>query len=498
MRSISRRARTVAIKVSVTVAVAAVPWLVVAQMQPQVVTQGEGTLLVNPHQTFVEKYDGPKTCLACHEAQAKDFFGSIHYQWKAPAPNLVNAGERKIGKINSTNDFCTNPSFQWIGILTNEQGKVIGNGCSKCHTGLGLKPSETLSTQQLENIDCLLCHANNYKREVVKKEDGSLAWVPVARNNPELMANIVQNVGKPTNLNCLSCHVGSGGGLNFKRGDLETAHLLPTRDFDVHMGSGMQCIQCHRFKDHKVEGAGTQMSGMDWPTNQQRPQCENCHRGAPHKAATLNRHTASVYCTTCHIPAFARKDATDMRRDWSRAEEVKGAGRFEPHIEFASNVKPTYAWWNGTGTVALLDAPVKTGPSGKVSLYRPAGSIADAKARIYPFKYHTARLPIEKASGLMVPVQVGPTFRGGNTMASALGGAKGFLGKELTANDIAYVETERYMGIFHEVVPKGQALGCSDCHGAQATRLDWRALGYKGDPQKTGGRKLSTSGKGAR
>jgi hypothetical protein len=459
--------------------------LVHAQTQ----AQGEGTILTNPHQGLVKEYEGTKTCLACHEAQAEHAFGSIHYQWKAPAPNLVNSGKEKIGKINSTNDFCTNPAFQWIGILTNDQGKVIGNGCSKCHAGLGAKPSETMSRAQLENIDCLICHAPNYKREVVKKDDGAFAWVPVARNNRELMDNIAQNVGKPTNLNCLSCHVGSGGGLNFKRGDLETAHVSPSRDFDVHMGSGMQCIQCHRFKEHKVEGAGTQMSGMDWPTNQQRPQCQTCHQGAVHKQATLNRHTSSVYCTTCHIPSFARKDATDMRRDWSKAQEVKGEGRFEPHIEFAKDVKPAYAWWNGTGTIALLDQPVKVGENGKVSLYKPAGSIDDPKARIYAFKYHTGRIPVEAASNLMIPVAVGPTFRTGNAMASAIAGAKGYLGKDVTASDVGYIEVDRWMGIFHEVVPKAQALKCNDCHGPTASRLDWKALGYKGDPQRTGGRK---------
>jgi hypothetical protein len=321
--------------------------------------------------------------------------------------------------------------------------------------------------------------------------------MPVARNNLELMTNIAQHVGKPTNLNCLACHVGSGGGLNFKRGDLETAHLSPTRDFDVHMGGGMQCIQCHKFRDHKADGAGTQMSGMDWPTNEQRPQCENCHRDTLHKEAVLNRHTSAVYCTTCHIPTFARKDATDMRRDWSRSEEVKGEGRFEPYIEFGRNVKPAYTWWNGKGTIALLDQPVKAGENGKVSMYKPSGSIADPKSRIYAFKYHTGKLPIETASNRMIPVQVGPTFRTGNTMASAIGGAKGYLGKELAAKDIGYIEVDRWMGIFHEVVPKAQALKCADCHGATSNRLDWKALGYKGDPQQSGGRKVKVKKVGA-
>ena len=89
----------------------------------------------------------------------------------------------------------------------------------------------------------------------------------------------------------------------------------------------------------------------------------------------------------------------------------------------------------------------------------------------------------------MIPVAVGPTFRAGSTMGSALTGAKAFRGKELKPADIAYVEVDRWMGIYHEVVPKAQALQCNDCHGATATRMDWQALGYKGDPMKGGGRK---------
>ena len=50
-------------------------------------------------------------------------------------------------------------------------------------------------------------------------------------------------------------------------------------------------------------------------------------------------------------------------------------------------------------------------------------------------------------------------------------------------HDISYdwIETVRYMGIFHEVQPAAASLGCLDCHSEQG-RLDWQALGYKQDP----------------
>lgn len=469
---------------------AAVLTLVVAassRAQPQ----GEGTLWENPHRDLVTKYEGTATCLTCHEEQARHVFSSVHYQWKAEAPNIVNSKGRKLGKINTSNDFCTNPSISWITILKNEAGNVIGNGCSKCHAGLGLKPADQSSRAQLENIDCLVCHAPSYRREVVRKDDGTFRWQPVTLGNPGAMLTVAQSVGRPTNEVCLRCHVGSGGGLNFKRGDLETVHARAPREFDVHIGSGMQCIQCHRFQDHRVLGSGTQMGGMDQPGVAQ-PDCESCHGGQVHGRADLNRHTRSVACTTCHIPSFARKDPTDMRRDWSRSEPVKDEGRYEPAIEFRKNVTPVYAWWNRTGTLALLDEPVQVGPSGKVSLYRPAGSIDDPRAKIYPFKYHEARLPIDNATRLMIPIAVGMVFRTGNNEAATRAGAKAFLGRDVA--DIGWIETERYMGIFHEVVPRKDALQCDACHMG-GTRLDWKALGYKDDPMKAGARTVSGAGR---
>ena len=90
-------------------------------------SSAEGALWENRHITrHVKAYEGTKTCLQCHDEEAADVFKSIHYQWAAPAPNITNAKGKRVGKLNSTNDFCTNPSVSWISILTNDEGKVIG------------------------------------------------------------------------------------------------------------------------------------------------------------------------------------------------------------------------------------------------------------------------------------------------------------------------------------------------------------------------------------
>jgi hypothetical protein len=50
-------------------------------------------------------------------------------------------------------------------------------------------------------------------------------------------------------------------------------------------------------------------------------------------------------------------------------------------------------------------------------------------------------------------------------------------------DDIEYtwVDTVRYMGIFHEVAPAQNPLKCLDCH-SDGGRIDWLALGCDGDP----------------
>ena len=50
-----------------------------------------------------------------------------------------------------------------------------------------------------------------------------------------------------------------------------------------------------------------------------------------------------------------------------------------------------------------------------------------------------------------------------------------------------FAETLMYWPTTHMVLPKENALQCTDCH-AENGRLDWEALGYPGDPMEWGGR----------
>jgi hypothetical protein len=434
------------------------------------------------HKEYFEHYEGTATCLQCHEDEAKTFFHSQHYQWQGDAPQIVNSDGEKLGKRNTINDFCTNPMANWIGLTRNSRGEVITQGCSKCHAGLGLVPTPELSQQQLENIDCLICHVSGYRRDLYPNDDGSLSWKPILWKNQEGLDSVSKRVSLPTRTMCLRCHSGSGGGPNFKRGDLEYALADPDPDFDVHMateGNDLQCITCHGGEDHRVRGRGTDLSGTDMPSKPLSCDAADCHGSTPHKAEVLNYHTARVYCTTCHIPTFAKDDATDMVRDWSTAAYNEVTDKYSATITLGKDVTPAYAWYNGTTWEQLPGQPVKMQPDGTVGMMVPQGSRTDPKARIYAFKLHRAKMPVLDQKSWIIPIVVEEFFASGNMDEAVENAAKDMYGIE----DASYhwVDTTRYMGIFHEVVPAKQALSCLDCHGPDG-HLDWNALGYAGDP----------------
>ncbi len=264
-------------------------------------------------------YEGTKTCLTCHESEAASMHASVHYQWQGDASESSGLDSSLAGKLGGINDFCIYPDINWIGKLTNLDGKQVDGGCSTCHAGLGLKPSPDATAEQLENIDCLVCHSASYKR-TVGTVDGQVRWVPdTAAMSVPLMEAAV-DITLPTRGTCLNCHTRAGGGNNFKRGDIEEAHRNASAAFDVHMaprtagGAGLACLDCHRASGHHIAGRGVDMRERDLAAPMA---CTDCHPAAPHTDPRLDMHTARVACTVCHIPTFANGAPTDMMRDWS-------------------------------------------------------------------------------------------------------------------------------------------------------------------------------------
>ncbi|MBI1895993.1 MAG: hypothetical protein HYS04_05575 [Acidobacteria bacterium] len=432
------------------------------------------------HAQYFQHYEGTKTCLECHRQEAENFFGSQHYQWRGPAPQIENSGGKKLGKINTINDFCTSPTGNWIGLVRNSRGEVISKGCSACHAGRGLLPSNLMDERQLQNIDCLICHASGYRRDLYPANSG-FEWKPILWQNREGLDSVAKRISLPTRAMCLRCHAASGGGPNYKRGDLEYKLADCDRDFDVHMassGKNLQCVACHAGDNHRVRGRGADLSGSDMP-GKPLGCTEKCHGSAPHAVAVLNRHAKRVNCTVCHIPSFAREDATDMARDWSKSAYNPEADKYTATITFEKNVRPVYAWFNGFTRAQLPGQAVRRLSDGSVGIMLPLGSRQDPEARIHAFKVHKARLPLLEGKQWIIPIVVEQFFPNGKIDPAVRRAAEEMYG----VGDPRYTwtATTRYMGIYHGVQPASKALQCLDCHSPKG-RMDWKALGYSGDP----------------
>ncbi len=430
------------------------------------------------HAGKFQVYEGTKTCLRCHRSQALDVHSSAHYQWSGDPRDIVGNDGRPAGKLGGINDFCIYPDINWLSRLTNAGGQQVDGGCARCHAGLGLKPGPLGGDDtQLENIDCLVCHSEPYRRKV-EAVGGVYKLVPDEAAMGMTATRAAQDVRRrPTSAACLRCHARSGGGNNFKRGDLEDAHAAPPRSLDVHMasrasgGAGLACVDCHRTVSHRMAGRGSDIRERD---SLSPLTCTKCHPARPHGDGKLDRHTARVNCNVCHVPTFARGAATDMHRDYAAAPEVvPETGLYEPHNERRTFVVPQYRFWNGKSTFYAFGAAAAPGPNGRVSMSAPAGAVTDAGAKINPFKLHVAEQPIDPVTRRLLPLKIGIFFSKGDLRTAVEEGVKGV---GWSYNGYEFASTERYLGIFHQVAPEEQALGCSSCHGG--TRMDFAALGY--------------------
>ena len=437
------------------------------------------------HANFFDNYEGSKTCNQCHLETTRHVHESLHYQWNGPAPYAVNL--ERGGKLGSINDFCGFPDINFIGQLTNLEGEKVDGGCAQCHVGQGLKPTPEQTVAQLENIDCLVCHSNTYKRKVAQV-DGVFRFVPAPEKMQVDLLSAITNIQRtPDKGTCVNCHAYAGGGCNNKRGDIEDAHRDPPAWFDVHMasrqngGAGLHCISCHKTENHRIAGRGVDMQATDLDVP---VRCTNCHDTQPHDSNKLNRHTARVDCSVCHIPAYARITSTDMFRDFSQpADVLESTQLYEPHIDRAANVIPEYHFFNGLSRFYTFGTPALPGKNGRVVMAEPLGDVTDNNAKLFAFKRHQALQPRDLDTQYLIPLKMGILFQTGNIDAAIKQGASE-VGWSL-ANGYDFAPTERYMGIYHEVAPAEDALECEACH-SDSGRIDFAGLGYTPVSQRNG------------
>ena len=162
---------------------------------------------------------------------------------------------------------------------------------------------------------------------------------------------------------CLRCHSASGGGPNYKRGDIEYTLAEPDREFDVHMSEDGADLPVRRLpRRHRPPRQGTRRRPRvhRQPRRPAHLRQRRLPRREPHTQALLNRHVRRVDCTVCHIPTFARDEPTEMLQGLVHRPLLRGEGQVRPYTSvFETDVVPTYAWFNGTSRIQLPETPVE-------------------------------------------------------------------------------------------------------------------------------------------
>jgi len=467
-----------------------------------------------------------QNCLSCHEKEGKAILKTSHWNWQGPSPYTMGHEKRiDLGKRHSTiNNFCININGNW-------------ERCTSCHIGYGWK-DETFDFDDMSKIDCLVCHdtTQSYKK------------APPGAGFPKKdvdLINVAQNVGRPSRATCgTNCHFVGGGGDAVKHGDMNTNLEEPKGTCDVHMGvdgKGMdfKCQDCHKTRNHMISGRSISVPAAEGDLS-----CEYCHTDRPHTDANLlvyhlNKHTQTIACQTCHIPIYSKCRPTKVYWDWSTAGEDRKPkkdrygkpdyNKKKGSFKWKESAKPEYYWYNGIVKRHLLGDRINE--AGVTELTKPVGSINDPASRIYPFKLHRGKQISDAVyKYLIVPKLWKGYWKHWDWDQASRDGMK-HAGLEYSGK-YEFVETVMYWGITHEVMPKGNALSCANCHtalskapycgnchqdrngtdfktlsergidfealakkgrdveGLKGTTnyIDFNALGYKGDPIETGGR----------
>lgn len=427
------------------------------------------------------------TCLMCHQDAAEQVMSTVHWTWEYTDP----VTGQQVGKNNVVNNYC-------IAVPSNEPR------CTSCHVGYGYKDN-TFDFTNRNNVDCLVCHADT----AIYKKFPAGAGMPWLGDEPKEfpggsgkmwekvdLTAAAQSVGMPTRANCGSCHFFGGGGDAVKHGDLDTTMGAPSPELDVHMSPdtlNFQCEACHGGTDHQITGRIY--------TGEEPTECQDCHSGekSPHSSSAtgtvLNTHTENIACQTCHIPAFARGQATKMSWDWSSAGEKDAEGKLftkkdeAGHIIYDSmkgsftndeNVTPYYTWWNGETRFLTVNETID--PSAPVILTDYRGARGDGK--IYPFKYFTGKTPFDSGNNTLAVPNLFPN-NADDTDAywksydwnTALASGMAYTAADYSG-EYGFVDTVFMWVQNHQVAPAANAVQCEECHTTEGGRLDFTALGY--------------------
>lgn len=423
------------------------------------------------HEVLQQEFDNPHeitaTCISCHTSRGEELLNSFHFTWERE-DYIEGRGVTYLGKRNLINNFCT-------GIFSNE------TTCNRCHAGYGYA-DKTFDFTNQNNIDCLVCHDNTGTYEKMR---GGAGYPEPGQD----FSFIAQNVGRPTKENCGYCHFHGGGGNNVKHGDLEMALLTAPKSVDVHMavdGVNLDCVDCHTTENHVMKGRYYGVSSA----NTRRALCEDCHSNTPHIDDMLNTHVSKITCQTCHIPEYAKVNATKLYWDWSTAGALKDGEAFKLYDDqgnpiyqsikgdaaWKTNVEPEYFWFNGTADHFLMSDKVDT-TQAFLPINTLFGDATDKESRIAPVKVHRGRQPYDPVYLSILQAKLWDREKGKGALwldldwELSLKKGMEYLGRPYSG-EWEFIDTEMYLPVNHMVSQSSEALQCEDCHAREDGRME--------------------------
>jgi hypothetical protein len=434
----------------------------------------------------------------------------MHGSWLGATPNVTNiAGDS--GKWGQTNNYCTDAQMADFGCLkchvslvapVDAQGKVdmsktkltaADMDCMQCHQSKYFATFMPVASTATNYVSCVDGTTHTFVRPL-PEADGKIHKVMRLDLAPgETALSLARTVTRPNNATCVTkCHAKAGGGDGTKRGDMASNMVDPATTVDVHLSSAgvakLTCTSCHAGTSHQIPGRGNDMRGED--TGAVMKKCVDCHTTmattghgtSTTNRAAANRHVAKVDCTSCHIDYYGKGISTELSRDWTapvwNPAGCEGQGAYVGTEVRGTNVVPEYRFWNKTswvfdrnGTAGLTTDLI----DGGLAMSYPLGTMADGK--LYPFKVHTSKNPINNTTG-KTNFDVLTQFMTGCFDQAATAGLA-YIGE---TGAYTWTNNKAFQLITHGVAPKATANTCTKCHSgiidtSTVSKLD--KLGYK-------------------
>ena len=486
-------------------------------------------------------------CLRCHEKAGQDMLTSAHWLWKGPSPYTVDRQKKVMsGKATDTmNNFCVALPSNWPRCTSCHAGygwKDAGfdftdtsrMDCLVCHDTTGSyrkappaagmpdpKVDLTFVAKHVGNTSrntCGECHFQGGGGDAVKHADMSSVLRYPTRNCDIHMGGY--------DFVCTDCHK-------------TVNHKIKGRATSLPVSEGSRsCEDCHTSKPHYGETL------LDYHLNKhcETVACNTCHSPVFSKCnPTKTWWDWSMAGDKKREPGkdkYGMPDYNWMKGEflWKESNKPSYAwyNGYMQRLLLGDAINPEA---QGFGPGEQPDRAAKMRMAA-TDITRPIGSIQDPGSKIYPFKVMDGIQPADAEHRYLLVPHLYPLSKDDATAYwKNLDWQKAFAdGMEAAGLDYSgrymWVRTNMYWGISHEVAPKERALSCVQCHESlkgdktcdrchqdsrdvdfktlahkgtdfsyMASRgrdvaslvgatdyIDFKALGYEGDPIVHGGR----------